>query len=40
MTEELTRKEAIEFLDIPEKNFDNYFKKSEEIKGYKKENRR
>jgi hypothetical protein len=36
MVEELTRKEAIKFLDIPEKNFDNYFKSSKEIKGFKK----
>jgi len=32
MAEELTRKEAIEFLDIPEKHFNNYFKNSKEIK--------
>ncbi len=39
MAEELTRKEAIEFLDIPEKHFNNYFKNSKEIKGFKKKNR-
>lgn len=35
----LTRKEAIEYLNIPEKNFDNYHKNSGEIKGFKKRNR-
>jgi len=39
MVEELARKEAIEFLGIPEKHFDNYFKSSREIKGFKKRNR-
>ena len=38
MVEELARKEAIEFLGIPEKHFDNYFKSSREIKGFKKRN--
>ncbi len=36
MAIELTRKEAIEFLDIPDKHFDNYFKNSGEIRGFKK----
>ncbi|MBT6935976.1 MAG: hypothetical protein HN982_00150 [Candidatus Marinimicrobia bacterium] len=36
---ELTKKEAIKFLEIPEKDFENYHKKSEEIIGYKKRNR-
>lgn len=31
----LTRKEAIDFLNIPPKNFDNYFKSSKEIIGKK-----
>ena len=35
----LTRKEAIKYLKIPANNFDNYFKKSEEIKGEKISNR-
>jgi len=35
VTIELSRKEAIEFLNIPEKNFNNYFKNSNEIKGRK-----
>lgn len=35
----LTRKEAIDFLKIPEKIFDNYHKKSREIKGFKENNR-
>ncbi|HRZ30477.1 MAG TPA: hypothetical protein P5274_02315 [Candidatus Paceibacterota bacterium] len=33
--ERLTKKEAINFLGIPEKDFDNYFKSSGEIRGYK-----
>lgn len=33
---ELTKKEAIAFLNIPEKDFNNYFSNSGEIKGYKK----
>lgn len=36
---ELNRKEAISFLKIPEKNFDNYVKSSKEIEHYKKSNR-
>ena len=36
---DLTKKEAIEFLDIPEKNFENYVKSSEEIAHYKKSGR-
>jgi len=36
---ELTKKQAIEFLKIPEKNFNNYFSSSREIKGYKKGSR-
>lgn len=40
MSEELTKKEAIDFLGIPEKNFENYFKYSGEIKGVKKSNGR
>jgi len=39
MPTELTRKEAIKFLDIPEKHFDNYFKFSCEFRGFKKKNR-
>ncbi len=35
----LTRKEAISFLKIPEKHFDNYFKISKEIAGTKEGNR-
>ncbi len=35
MGEKITRKQAIEFLAIPEKDFDNYFKNSGEIKGAK-----
>jgi len=35
----LTRREAIDFLEIPEKDFDNYFQKSGEIKGAKINNR-
>lgn len=31
----LTKKEAISFLDIPEKHLDNYFKSSKEIEGIK-----
>jgi len=37
--EELKKKEAIEFLGISEKNFDNYFKFSKEITGKKKSGR-
>lgn len=37
--EELSRKEAIEFLGIPVKNFDNYFQKSREIKRFKRSGR-
>jgi hypothetical protein len=33
---ELTKKQAVEFLKIPEKNFNNYFGSSCEIRGYKK----
>jgi len=33
--ENLNKKEAINFLNIPEKDFDNYFKSSKEIKGQK-----
>ena len=36
---ELTRKEAIEYLQIPEKHFDNFFKNSGEIKSFKKGSR-
>ena len=39
MADELSRKEAIQFLDIPEKNFDNYFKSSKEIEGFKRSGR-
>ena len=35
----LTKKETINFLDIPKENFENYHKKSEEIKGIKIKNR-
>lgn len=35
----LTRKQAIEYLEIPKKNFDNYFQNSKEIKGEKIRNR-
>jgi hypothetical protein len=34
--EELTKKEAIEFLNISKKDFENYFSCSKEIEGYKK----
>jgi hypothetical protein len=36
MADELTKTEAIEYLGISDKEFDNYFQKSEELKGYKK----
>ena len=36
----LTRKEAIRYLDIEEKHFDNYHKSSGEIIGVKGENKR
>ncbi len=36
---DLNRKEAISFLGIPEKNFDNYVKSSKEIPHYKKSTR-
>lgn len=36
---DLSRKEAIRFLDIPEKNFDNYVKSSKEISHHKKSTR-
>jgi hypothetical protein len=36
---DLSKKEAIRFLDIPEKNFDNYVKSSKEISHYKKSRR-
>ena len=32
-TKSLTRREAIDFLDIPEKDFENYHKFSKEIVG-------
>lgn len=35
MPEKLTKKEAISYLGIPDKYFDNYFKNSTEIKGEK-----
>src|SRR3989338_7488639 len=35
MSEKLTKKDAIEFLDIPEKEFKNYFEFSKEIQGEK-----
>lgn len=35
MSEKLTKKEAIEFLNIPEKEFKNYFEFSKEIQGEK-----
>lgn len=35
MSTVLTKKEAISFLNIPEKDFNNYFKNSGEIKGQK-----
>lgn len=35
MGDKLTKKEAIIFLNIPEKDFNNYFLNSKEIKGYK-----
>jgi len=37
--ETLSRKEAIEYLRIPPKNFDNYFQFSKEIRGFKKGSR-
>lgn len=40
MLEELSKKEAIKYLDISDKAFENYFKFSQEIKGYKKSNGR
>ena len=39
MEEILSKKEAVNFLGIPEKYFDNYFKNSNEIKGFKDNNR-
>lgn len=36
---DLTRKQAISHLNVPSKAFDNYFKSSEEIKGFKKSGR-
>lgn len=39
MNQVLTKKEAIKFLNIPEKHFNNYFGYSKEIKGFKKNNR-
>ncbi|MGE4651925.1 MAG: hypothetical protein AAEJ53_13645 [Myxococcota bacterium] len=36
---DLTRREAITYLNIPEKHFDNYVKSSNEIAHYKKSNR-
>jgi hypothetical protein len=35
----LSRKEALEYLKIPENYFNNYFNKSGEIKGFKRNNR-
>jgi hypothetical protein len=35
----LTRKEAIEFLSITDKEFDNYFKSGKEFNGHKEKNR-
>jgi len=40
MFEELTKKEAIKYLGIPDKDFENYFKFSKEVEGYQKSNRR
>lgn len=40
MPDDLTKKEAIEYLDISDKCFENYFKFSQEIKGEKKSNGR
>ena len=39
MESTLSRKEAIQYLKIPEKHFDNYFKSSQEISAFKKKNR-
>ncbi len=39
MNEKLSKREAIEYLGIPPKNFDNYFKNSKEIKGFKERGR-
>jgi len=35
----LSKKEAVEYLKLPEKHFDNYFKSSCEIKGFKRKGR-
>ncbi|TKJ18829.1 MAG: hypothetical protein CEE43_17005 [Promethearchaeota archaeon Loki_b32] len=40
MPDDLTKKEAIKYLDISDKCFENYFKLSKEIKGEKKSNGR
>lgn len=39
MAEDLTKREAIEFLNINDKEFDNYLYFSEEIEGFKKSGR-
>ena len=39
MPEELSKKEALEYLDIPPKNFENYLQYSKEIEGFKKNGR-
>lgn len=38
-TKALTKKEAITYLEISEKEFDNYFKSGKEFNGYKESNR-
>lgn len=35
MNDKLSKKEAVDFLDIPEKDFNNYFESSNEIQGEK-----
>jgi len=36
MFKELTKKDAIKYLGIPDKDFENYFKFSKELEGYQK----
>ncbi len=40
MFKELTKKDAIKYLGIPDKDFENYFKFSKELEGYQKKNKR
>ncbi len=39
MSKDLNKKEAINYLEISDKDFENYFKNSEEITGYKQKGR-